>query len=122
MLIYLKKWTNFNQPLVFEKEMWIYLKKGTNQSQPLVFENRNVDKSQSSSLPKRAVSAILSHTKQQTPFQGTLDTQDHTSIDQPWSFNRPYRAPYMDLMSFEKKFRNFEKISEFSIFDNLKPL
>ena len=29
---------------------------------------------------KSAVSAIFSHTKQQNPFQGTLGTQDHTSI------------------------------------------
>ena len=51
--------------------------------------------------------AFLFHTKQQKTFQGTLGTQDHTSIlhrvqDQPWSFNGPYRAPKMDLMIFEK--------------------
>ena len=65
MLMYLKKWTNLSQPLVFENrnidifkrctnfvnlwgwkiEMLIYLKKWTNLKQPLVFENRNVDKS-----------------------------------------------------------------------------
>ena len=35
---------------------------------------------QSSSYQKSAVSAIFLHTKQQKTFQGTLGTQDHTSI------------------------------------------
>ena len=46
---------------------------------------------QSSSHQKSAVSAIILHTKQQKTFQGTLRTQDHTSIG-----SRTSLGPLMD--------------------------
>ena len=46
---------------------------------------------QSSSLLKSAVSTICSHTKQQKNIQGTLGTQEHTSIGSKTSL-----GPLMD--------------------------
>ena len=80
---------------------------------------------QSSSHQKSAVSAIFLHTKQQKTFQGTLGTQDHTSIG-----SRTSLGPLMDptgplkwTLWFLRKFQDFwENFGLFYILHSLAPL
>ena len=80
---------------------------------------------QSSSHQKSAVSAIFLHTKQQKTFQGTLGTQDHTSIG-----SRTSLGPLMDptgplkwTLWFSQKFQDFwENFGLFYILYSLAPL
>ena len=80
---------------------------------------------QSSSNLKSAVLSIFLHTKQQKTFQGTLETQDHTSI-----VSKTILGPSMDptrplkwTLWFLRKFRDFwENFWFFYILHSLAPL
>ena len=80
---------------------------------------------QSSSTLKSAVLAIFLHTNQQKPFQGTLGTQDHTSIGSKtilgpsWDPKRPLKW----TLWFLRKFCDFwENFGFFYILHSLAPL
>ena len=80
---------------------------------------------QSSSIIKSAVSAILTHTKQQKTFQGTLGTQDHTSIGSKTNLgpSMDHAGPLHGPYDFWEKFREFwENFGIFYFWYSLAPL
>ena len=109
------------------KWVWIMPKDVTfNPNNPGLFSKQFIPGgAQSSSLLKSAVSAIFLHTKQQKTFQGTLGTQDHTSIG-----SRTSLGPLMDptgplkgTLWFSQKFQDFgENFGLFYILYSLAPL